>query len=81
VNEQADFIDSHAPIDFDPERDEPWPMPVACIYCNSDNAAVRETYCNMHCASCIQRHFKKPAPAPKTLMQRIGRWLGGEDHE
>jgi hypothetical protein len=27
MNEQTDFIDSHAPIDFDPERDEAWPLP------------------------------------------------------
>jgi hypothetical protein len=35
---------------------------------------------------CTHANWPLPAPrewkpAPKTLMQRIGRWLGGEDHE
>jgi hypothetical protein len=27
MNDQLDFVDSHLPIDFDPERDEAWPLP------------------------------------------------------
>jgi hypothetical protein len=27
MNEQTDWVDSHTPIDFDPERDEAWPLP------------------------------------------------------
>jgi hypothetical protein len=60
----------------DPVNGE-WPMPVACIYCNHDNQAVRDLYCDVACMSCIRRHFSPPAPKPPKWWERFKLWLWG----
>jgi len=44
MNDQADFLDSHAPFDFDPERNESWPLPAPRKFAPSETKAETKTW-------------------------------------
>lgn len=47
MNEQTDFLDSHAPIDFDPERAEAWPLPPVTPWQPKQQRTLREVFADL----------------------------------